>query len=87
MIIREQLEQAPGRDIDVRVSVSPTCAGEKVVMRMLRKTAIELDFAKLGFKGEPLKLLRDAYSLAMEQGMRTLRQSAIEEVVRVTIPA
>ena len=38
-----------GRQIDMRVSTVPTIFGENVVMRVLDRSAIELEFAKLGF--------------------------------------
>ncbi|MBW8035222.1 MAG: type II/IV secretion system protein, partial [Planctomycetes bacterium] len=41
--------KAPGRDIDVRVSVIPVIYGEKVVMRILDKSSINHDIASLGF--------------------------------------
>src|SRR4029077_10846394 len=39
-----------GVDIDFRVSTIPTSFGESVVMRILDRTRVELDFAKLGFE-------------------------------------
>jgi type IV pilus assembly protein PilB len=42
--------KAPGRDIDVRVSSLPTIYGEKVVMRILDKTAVNHDITKIGFE-------------------------------------
>ena len=41
--------KAPGRDIDVRVSVIPVIYGEKVVMRILDKSSINHDIDSLGF--------------------------------------
>jgi general secretion pathway protein E len=38
-----------GREIDLRVSTMPTMWGESVVLRILDRSSIELDFAKLGF--------------------------------------
>jgi general secretion pathway protein E len=38
-----------GVDIDFRVSTVPTIFGESVVLRILDRTRVELDFAKLGF--------------------------------------
>jgi general secretion pathway protein E len=37
-----------GRDIDLRVSTMPTMNGESVVMRLLDRSSVELDFAALG---------------------------------------
>jgi type IV pilus assembly protein PilB len=58
---RIRLRMGPGREIDVRVSILPTFAGEKVVLRILDKSAVELDLEKLGFAGEDLKTFRDAF--------------------------
>lgn len=41
--------------IDLRVSVIPTLYGEKVVMRILDRSALMLDLTKLGFGEEALK--------------------------------
>jgi len=41
--------------IDLRVSVIPTLYGEKVVMRILDRSALMLDLTKLGFSDEALK--------------------------------
>ena len=40
-----------GREIDLRVSTMPTLWGESIVLRILDRTSIELDFPKLGFAG------------------------------------
>jgi general secretion pathway protein E len=40
-----------GRDIDLRVSTMPTMWGESIVLRILDRSSIALDFAKLGFAG------------------------------------
>ena len=42
--------KAPGRDIDVRVSTIPTIYGEKVVMRILDRTAVNHDINALGLE-------------------------------------
>ena len=41
--------------IDLRVSVIPTLYGEKIVMRILDRSALMLDLTKLGFAESPLK--------------------------------
>ena len=38
-----------GRDVDLRVATSPTLHGEAVVMRLLDRSGLVLDFAGLGF--------------------------------------
>jgi len=40
-----------GREIDLRVSTMPTLWGESIVLRILDRSSIELDFQKLGFSG------------------------------------
>jgi general secretion pathway protein E len=44
-----------GKEIDLRVSTVPTMHGESVVMRILDKGGVALDFDKLGFSAETLK--------------------------------
>ncbi len=44
--------QYEDRDIDFRVSVLPTQHGEKIVMRILDKGALKLDFTDMGFEPE-----------------------------------
>jgi general secretion pathway protein E len=44
-----------GKEIDLRVSTVPTMHGESVVMRILDKGGVPLDFASLGFEGKPLE--------------------------------
>ena len=50
--------KAPGRDIDVRVSVIPTIYGEKVVMRILDAAAIDHNLDRLGFEPALLEVLK-----------------------------
>jgi len=47
--------KAPGRDIDVRVSVIPTIYGEKVVMRILDSAAVNHNLDQLGFDSDLLE--------------------------------
>ena len=44
-----------GKEIDLRVSTVPTMHGESVVMRILDKGGVPLDFASLGFEGQSLE--------------------------------
>jgi type IV pilus assembly protein PilB len=48
------------RNIDVRVSTTPTLFGEKVVMRLLDKEGLMLDMSLLGFEQESLKRFEEA---------------------------
>ena len=52
--------KAKGREMDFRVSVMPTIFGEKVVMRLLNKEALQLDMTKLGFETIQYKNFREA---------------------------
>lgn len=49
-----------GKEMDFRVSVCPTLFGEKVVLRLLDKSNLQLDMTKLGFDAEPLKWFKEA---------------------------
>ena len=40
-----------GREIDLRISTMPTLSGESVVMRILDRSSVQLDFKALGFAG------------------------------------
>jgi type IV pilus assembly protein PilB len=44
-----------GKEMDFRVSVLPTLFGEKVVLRLLDKSTLQLDMTKLGFEERQLK--------------------------------
>ena len=48
-----------GKEIDLRVSTLPTMHGESVVMRILDKGHVALDFHKLGFEDDTLKVFLD----------------------------
>jgi len=49
-----------GRPVDLRVSTLPSQHGEKVVLRILDKSTLTLDFAALEFAEGPLKMFREA---------------------------
>lgn len=55
------------REMDFRVSSVPTMWGEKIVMRLLDKSNLQLDMTKLGFEEEDLKLFKNSVNLP--QGM------------------
>lgn len=48
-----------GKEIDFRVSTTPTMHGESVVLRILDRGNLELDFMALGFDKETLERFRD----------------------------
>nr|BFD59218.1 type IV-A pilus assembly ATPase PilB [Bdellovibrio sp. CKG001]BFD62595.1 type IV-A pilus assembly ATPase PilB [Bdellovibrio sp. HM001] len=55
------------KEMDFRVSVLPTLWGEKVVLRLLDKSNLQLDMTKLGFEEDDLKLFKATINLP--QGM------------------
>jgi type IV pilus assembly protein PilB len=57
---RIKLKMGTGGELDIRVSILPTLFGEKVVMRLLDKSNLQLDMAKLGFDPQNLKDFQDA---------------------------
>ena len=52
--------KAGGQEVDLRVSCLPTVYGEKIVMRLLKKTGGVPDLPELGLRGRALKNLEDA---------------------------
>lgn len=52
---RIKLRLAKGREMDFRVSTVPVLFGEKVVLRLLDKSALQLDMTKLGFEESSLE--------------------------------
>ena len=61
-----------GRDVDIRVSTIPTQFGERVVMRLLDKTATVLDLEQLGIVGniqaQVLRLIRTPNGIILVTG-------------------
>ncbi len=57
---RIKLRLAKGKEMDFRVSSVPTLFGEKVVLRLLDKGALQLDMTKLGFEEWSLAELKAA---------------------------
>ena len=55
------------REMDFRVNSVPTMWGEKIVMRLLDKSSLQLDMTKLGFEEEDLKVFKSAIN--QPQGM------------------
>ncbi len=48
-----------GRDVDLRLSTVPTTHGERIVLRILDKSAILLDLEQLGFRPENLDTIEE----------------------------
>jgi type IV pilus assembly protein PilB len=57
---RIKLKMGRNKEMDYRVSVLPTLFGEKIVLRLLDKSNLQLDMTKLGFKQEQLGGFQDA---------------------------
>jgi type IV pilus assembly protein PilB len=57
---RIKIKMGGGKDMDYRVSVLPTLFGEKIVMRLLDKSNLQLDMTKLGYEPEALEHFKDA---------------------------
>ena len=64
---RIKLKMGRGREMDFRVSVLPTLFGEKVVLRLLDKSTLQLDMTKLGFQTDQLAIFK--HSVAQPFGM------------------
>jgi len=56
------MHRVGGKELDLRVSTVPTAHGESVVMRILDREAVVLDFASLGFADDS----RDIFIKALE---------------------
>ncbi len=90
---RIKLKMGRNKEMDFRVSVMPTLFGEKVVLRLLDKSNLELDMTKLGFDPEPLKVFKDAihrpYGMCLVtgptgSGKTTTLYSALSELNKVS---
>ncbi|RTZ93869.1 MAG: type IV-A pilus assembly ATPase PilB [Deltaproteobacteria bacterium] len=57
---RIKLRLGRAKEVDFRVSTVPTLYGEKVVLRLLDKSSLQLDMTKLGFEDDDLELFQNA---------------------------
>jgi type IV pilus assembly protein PilB len=64
---RIKVKMKSGQEIDFRVNCLPTLFGEKVVLRLLDKSNLQVDMFKLGMEPAQLELFQK--SLALPQGM------------------
>ncbi|MFO0662701.1 MAG: type IV-A pilus assembly ATPase PilB [Polyangiaceae bacterium] len=89
---RIKLKLGKGREMDFRVSVLPTLWGEKIVMRLLDKSNLQLDMAKLGFDPKPLEdflwAIRQPWGMVLVtgptgSGKTTTLYSALSEMNKV----
>jgi type IV pilus assembly protein PilB len=90
---RIKLKLANNREMDFRVNVLPTLFGEKVVLRLLDKSNLQLDMTKLGFETRQLADFKDAISKPhgmvlvtgpTGSGKTTTLYSALAELNKVT---
>ncbi|MCC6749803.1 MAG: type IV-A pilus assembly ATPase PilB [Deltaproteobacteria bacterium] len=90
---RIKLKLGKGREMDYRVSVLPTMFGEKVVLRLLDKSNLQLDMTKLGFDQKPLddfmKMIHQPYGMVLVtgptgSGKTTTLYSAMSELNKTT---
>jgi type IV pilus assembly protein PilB len=64
---RIKLKMGRGKEMDFRVSVLPTLFGEKIVLRLLDKSNLQLDMTKLGFEQHQLDVFK--HSIHQPYGM------------------
>jgi type IV pilus assembly protein PilB len=64
---RLKVSTTRGKEMDFRVSIIPTIWGEKIVLRLLDKSNLQLDMTKLGFEEDDLKLFKSC--IYLPQGM------------------
>ncbi len=57
---RMKVKMRNGREIDFRVNCLPTIFGEKVVLRLLDKSNLQVDMTKLGFEQDDFEAFLDA---------------------------
>jgi type IV pilus assembly protein PilB len=60
---RIKLKIGKDREMDFRVSCLPTLFGEKIVLRLLDRSNLQLDMTRLGFEGKPLEFFKKAIHL------------------------
>jgi type IV pilus assembly protein PilB len=90
---RIKLRLPGAKEMDFRVSVIPTIFGEKVVLRLLDKSSLQLDMTKLGFEQQALRDFKEAISKPFGMilvtgptgsGKTTTLYSALSELNRVS---
>jgi len=90
---RIKLKIGKEKEMDFRVSTLPTLYGEKVVLRILDKSSLQLDMTKLGFEPGPLEKFKSAiyqpYGMVLVtgptgSGKTTTLYSALTELNKIT---
>jgi type IV pilus assembly protein PilB len=64
---RLKVKLRDGKEVDFRVNCLPTLFGEKIVLRLLDKSNLQVDMRKLGMEDNQLEII--LRNLAMPQGM------------------
>ena len=90
---RIKLKLGKNKEMDFRVSVLPTLFGEKIVLRLLDKSNLQLDMTKLGFEDKQLadfmKAIHQPYGMVLVtgptgSGKTTTLYSALQELNKTT---
>jgi type IV pilus assembly protein PilB len=90
---RIKLKLGRGREMDFRVSVLPTLFGEKVVLRLLDKSNLQLDMTKLGFEPAQIEVFQECiyqpYGMVLVtgptgSGKTTTLYSALSELNKIS---
>ena len=90
---RIKMKLGKGKSMDMRVSVLPTLFGEKIVLRLLDQSNLQLDMTKLGLEPAMLEVVADAihqpYGLILVtgptgSGKTTTLYSALSELNKVS---
>ncbi|HEX7518668.1 MAG TPA: ATPase, T2SS/T4P/T4SS family, partial [Candidatus Deferrimicrobium sp.] len=90
---RIKMKIGKGREMDFRVSVLPTIYGEKIVLRLLDKSNLQLDMTKLGFEEDQLAEFKTAIDCPFGMvlvtgptgsGKTTTLYSALSELNKIT---
>ena len=90
---RIKLKMANNQEMDYRVSILPTLFGEKVVLRLLDKSNLQLDMTKLGFEQKALDdflhAIHKPFGMVLVtgptgSGKTTTLYSALSELNKVT---
>jgi type IV pilus assembly protein PilB len=90
---RIKLKLGQGKEMDFRVSVLPTIWGEKICMRLLDKSNLQVDMSKLGFEKMQIewfmKAIHNPYGMCLVtgptgSGKTTTLYSALAELNKTT---
>jgi type IV pilus assembly protein PilB len=91
---RIKIKLSGNKEMEFRVSCLPTLFGEKVVLRLLDKSNLQLDMTKLGFEEKALKDFKDAiykpYGMVLVtgptgSGKTTTLYSALSDLNKIAV--